>query len=101
MAEHLNRWMEKTRNQAGVPDDPGFGVAVQRAEEIAMFANFTGTVCQFFGEGFTIERAAQTVTEFSDRRSIERLAVARQAMSISIARANIFIADFRDAWNLA
>ena len=100
LASLLASWMDSARSHPGADSDQGLMAAVQSAEEICNFARFTGTVCHFFSEHITEDRAREAVAGVTSRRSVERLAAARQAMSISSAQATVYISDFQQAWDM-
>lgn len=106
-ADHLDRctqlhsWIERVaQSPAGASDTKALD-ACQRAEELASYACFTGTVLEFFAEYLTESRMNDLTSGFSNPRSIERLAASRQAMAASPRQAMRYLTDFRESWQLA
>lgn len=99
---HIRSWMERVTGQLhnSLEGDARVMAALQRAEEMATFATFTGTVCEFFTKRITQESMNDAFSGFNNPRSVERLAAARQAMATTSTRANRYLDDFRKAWDL-
>jgi len=85
-SEYVGGWIH-----AMVPlDAVDAGRAVRFARELTVFAYFTATVCEFFGE-----QLSRTRFEKVTAASIDRLARARQMMAVSAVVAERHIVQFR------
>lgn len=91
----LRSWMDQMASAQKHDTD---GTVLRRATELATFAYFTGTVCEFFSERLTRERVVKALQSADQPLNIERLAAARQAMTASLATAQSYLIGFREAW---
>lgn len=74
--------------------------SLRYARELAAFGRFTATVYEFFDEKLNRPRFTTLIDEKSGPKSIEHLAMARQAMAVSPVLAERYINEFRSAWKL-
>jgi len=100
LSRYLGEWLADSRaslSAAQIGEDPA---VFRQAAELATFALFVATVCEFFGEYSGPRRTEAAKYDRRDPRCIERLAIARQAMSQSPLIAEQRLSEFREAWHL-